>query len=141
MSTTLAVEPVVGQWWQEKIDALAVSRSWTPGQVIFHEGDQPLGVSIVRRGEIDLVFAGRHGVTKPLRKAFRGQILALSEAMSGRRHDATAVAHSHCATGFVPIEALRTLLDETPAAWFGVLRSLSQDVNQSWDSLRSISSR
>jgi len=147
MTTAFAVKARPGRFWHDEMNAAAISRTWEPGQVIFHEGDHPAGVWIVRSGHVDLVFGARNGVVKPLRKVSQaqkvsqGQILGLSEAISGAHHHATAVAQSICETGFLSVAELRRLLEETPAAWFRVLRLLSLDLTQSWDSLRVISSR
>ena len=124
----------MGLW--EKIDALAVTRVWQPGEVIYREGEPTQVVHIVRSGQIDLNFSTQNGSAKPLRRATRGEILSLGEAVGARGQSATATARSRCETGFLLVTRLRALLDETPGVWFSVLQRLSQDVTQSWDSLR-----
>jgi CRP-like cAMP-binding protein len=136
MTTATALEVQPTRSAHDDILACANSTTWQPGQVIFREGHRPTGVWIVLSGHVDLVFAAKHGNAKPLRAARPGEILALSEAISGAEHHATAVAESSCEIGFVPIAELRRLLDENPATWFAVLRMLSLELNQSWDSLR-----
>ena len=77
MTTAFDEEGVVAGLW-EQVDALAASRIWQPDEVIYREGDPPAGVHIIRSGQIDLVYAARNGVVKPLRESTRGDILGLS---------------------------------------------------------------
>jgi CRP-like cAMP-binding protein len=110
------------------------------GAVLFSEGDPPRGVYIVHSGAVDLVFAARNGVAKPLQLAGEGQIVGLSSLVSGRDHDATAIVRAPSELGYVEGRALMELLERDPAAWFGVLQFLSQDVSACWESMRKISS-
>jgi CRP-like cAMP-binding protein len=135
MKTAFADEAVAAGLW-EQIDALAVSRLWQPGDVVYREGTAPVGVYIVRSGQIDLVYAERRGTVRALRRSTRGDILGLAEAVEARSHGATAIARSPSETGFLHEARLRMLLDDQPFVWFSVLRELSRDVAQSWESLR-----
>lgn len=112
----------------------------SPGAVLFCEGDPPRGVYIIHTGAIDLVFAARNGIAKPLQQAGEGQIVGLSSLVSGREHDATAIVRVPSELGYVEGRKLMDLLERDPAAWLGVLQFLSQDVSSCWDSMRKISS-
>ncbi len=135
MKTAFAEEGKAAGLWEE-IDALAASRVWQPDEIIYREGDPPVGVYTVRSGQIELVYAAPDGTVKPLLKSTRGDILGLSEAVAARAHVATAIARSRVETGFLPMTRLRLLLDESPMIWFSLLRLLSQNLKQSWESLR-----
>ena len=111
-----------------------------PGAVLFCEGDPPRGVYIIHSGAVDLVFAARNGITKPLQSAGEGQIVGLSSLVSGREHDATAIVRVPSELGYVEGRKLMDLLQRDPSAWFDVLQFLSQDVSSCWDSMRKISS-
>jgi CRP-like cAMP-binding protein len=111
-----------------------------PGAVLFCEGDPPRGVYIIHSGAVDLVFATRDGITKPLQHAGEGQIVGLSSLVSGRVHDATAIARVPSELGYVEGRKLMTLLERDPSAWLDVLQFLSQDVSACWDSMRRITS-
>jgi CRP-like cAMP-binding protein len=108
------------------------------GKVLFREGDEPRGVYILRSGQVDLVFSGRKGATKPLRVAEEGTILGLSCVVSRRRHDCSATTRTPCELGFVERDAFLRQIDHSPTVWFSVLQLLSQDVNSCYDCMRTI---
>ena len=115
-----------------------VLERYSPGRILFREGDEPLGVYIVRSGRVDLVFSGKNGFAKPLRVAGEGTILGLSCVVSRRRHDCSATTRTACELGFVDRDTFLRQVDHDPAVWFSVLQVLSQDVNSCYDCMREI---
>lgn len=113
-------------------------RRWPAGEVLFREGEQPLGVFVLYSGTVDLVFSARNGLRKSLRVAHPGEMVGLSDAISNTPHDCTATTRSSAKIGFVPVADLRRQLDETPALWFTIAQSLSKDVNSCWASMRTL---
>ena len=111
------------------------------GAVLFCEGDHAHGIYIVHSGAVDLVFAARNGITKPLQLAGEGQIVGLSSVVSRRPHDATAIVRVPSELGYVDAGRLMELLDRDPTAWFGVLQFLSSGVSSCWESMRQIASQ
>jgi len=111
---------------------------YSPGRVLFREGDDPLGVYIVHNGQVDLLFSGKNGHAKALRTAEEGQILGLSCVVSHRRHDCSATTKTACDLGFIDRETFLQQIDHSPAIWFSVLQTLSQDVNSCYDCMRNI---
>ena len=111
---------------------------YSAGRVLFREGDDPLGVYIVHNGLVDLMFSGKNGRAKALRTAEDGQILGLSCVVSHRRHDCSATTKTSCELGFIDRETFLQQIDHSPAIWFSVLQTLSQDVNSCYDCMRSI---
>lgn len=112
---------------------------WPAGEVIFREGDLPRGIFILYSGTVDLIFSARTGVQKTLRTALPGGIVGLSDAISNRPHDCTASTRSGARIGFVPIEALRRQLEETPELWLSIAKYLSAEVDSCWASMRTLS--
>jgi CRP-like cAMP-binding protein len=102
---------------------------WPAGEVIFREGDQPRGIFVLYSGTVDLIFSARSGVAKSLRTARSGAIVGLSDAISNRPHDCTASTRSGARIGFIPIDALRRRLEETPELWLSIAKFLSADVD------------
>ncbi len=109
---------------------------WPAGEVIFREGEQPRGVFILYSGTVDLVFSARNGFKKTLRTAVPPEIVGLSDAVSNMPHTCTATIQANSTIGFVPIEALRRQLDETPELWFTIAKYLSADVESCWADMR-----
>jgi CRP-like cAMP-binding protein len=115
--------------------------SWPAGAPLFHEGEEPLGVYVLRSGEVDLLFATCQGEKRPLRAARSGQILGLSVVVMHRTHECTAVARTRCEADFISREAFLQSLEEQPSLWFGVLHILSGEVNAAYDTMRSMAHR
>jgi len=108
------------------------------GETLFVEGETPVGVYVLHAGEVELVFAPRAGVPKPLRVVNPGRILGLSSVVMQRPHDCSAIARTECEVGFVGREEFQRSLEKTPAIWLSVLRMLSSDVNSVYDDMRSL---
>jgi CRP-like cAMP-binding protein len=115
--------------------------SWPAGASLFHEGEEPLGVYVLRSGEVELSFATRQGKTRSLRVARSGQILGISAVVMHRAHECTAIARTRSEVAFISREAFLRSLEETPSLWFGVLHILSGDVNAAYDTMRSMAHR
>lgn len=113
--------------------------TWPAGIVLFRESEDPAGVYVLLSGDVDLVFASRAGVVKPLRIAGAGQILGLSCVVSGRAHDCSATTRTSAVTGFIPKTSFLKLLDENPPLWFSVLQMISSEINSCYDCMRTLS--
>jgi CRP-like cAMP-binding protein len=103
--------------------------------VLFREGETPAGVYILHSGEVALTHANTDGAARE-RIALAGEILGLADVISGCAHVATAVAKTPCEVGFIEREVFRSLVDDSPAIWFSVLRQLSLDVNATYAVIR-----
>ena len=113
--------------------------TWPAGIVLFREAEDPAGVYVLLSGEVDLVFASRAGLMKPLRIAGAGQILGLSCIVSGRPHDCSATTRTSAVTGFIPKTTFLDLLDKNPPLWFSVLQMISSEINSCYDCMRTLS--
>jgi CRP/FNR family cyclic AMP-dependent transcriptional regulator len=111
------------------------------GETLFREGEEPQGVYVLHSGTVHLLFAGRNGSAKPLREAQPGQILGLSCVVTRRHHDCTAVAAEPCEAAFIGRDDFLRTLDDSPAAWFSVLRVLSSEVSAVYDDMRVLAAR
>ena len=117
---------------------IATFESYPAGKVIFRDGEVPRGIYILEAGQVDLIYASRHGHTKPLRVAGVGQILGVSDVVARRSHDCTATCRTSVDVGFIPRDEFLRALDTSPAVWFRVLQLLSEDVNSCYDCMRTI---
>ncbi len=111
---------------------------WEAGEVIFREGEQPQGVFVLYSGTADMVFSARNGFKRSLRTALPGEILGLSDAVSNTPHDCTATTHTNAKIGFVPLDAFRRQLEQTPELWLTIAKFLSADVDACWASMRTL---
>jgi CRP-like cAMP-binding protein len=110
---------------------------WPAGTILYNEGDQPRGIYFIHSGTVELLMRARNG-WKRMRIAAAGDILGLESVLSLRPNGATARVITPCDLGIIERESFLRVLDESPAIWFSVLRLLSQGVNASYDSLRTI---
>lgn len=113
-------------------------RRWPAGSVLFNEGDEPRGIFIIHSGQVELVFSARSGVRKALGTVRSGEILGLSEIVSGSRCCCAATTRTASRIGFVAVTELRRMLDEDPSLWLEIVESLSVDLGSCWRSLRSL---
>ena len=126
---------------ENQFGAIEQIERWPAGEVIFREGDLPRGIFVLYSGTIDLIFSGRNGISKSLRTATPGAIVGLSDAIGNKPHDCTATTRSAVMIGYVPIDALRRQLEETPELWLSIAKLLSADVDSCWASMRTLSAR
>jgi CRP-like cAMP-binding protein len=108
------------------------------GKLLFREGEQPRGVYVVREGELDLVFSSKNGEARALRVAEAGQILGISCVIANKPHDCSATAKTPSTVGFIEKEDFQRLLGENPDLWLTVLQTLSSDIGDCWNCMRSL---
>jgi CRP-like cAMP-binding protein len=113
-------------------------RQLEPGEVLFREGETPLGVYILDSGEIDLRFGSRDRTAKTLRVVTPGQMLGLSSVVMQRPHDCSAIARTVCEVRYLSRDEFLRSLEQTPAFWFSVLHMLSSDVNAVYHDIRTL---
>jgi CRP-like cAMP-binding protein len=112
---------------------------WPAGSVLLNEGDRPRGIYIIRTGQVDIVFSSRKGLRKVLRTARPGEILGLSEIVSGTVCVSTATTRTSSRIGFIGAEQLRCMLEEDPSLWLEIVADLSVDLSSCWQSMRRVS--
>ena len=109
--------------------------------VLFREGEEPKGAFVIHSGQVELAFASKKGLVRPLRSAAAGNVLGLESIVSNQPYECTATTATPAKVGFIPKEQLQDLLEANPSAWFTVLRYLCEDVNSCWDSMRTLAVR
>jgi CRP-like cAMP-binding protein len=113
-----------------------VIQRWPGGSVLLNEGDSPRGIYIIHTGQVDIVFTSRNGLRKVQRTARPGEILGLSEIVSGTVCQSTATTRTSSRIGFIGAEKLRRMLEEDPSLWLEVAADLSVDLGSCWQSMR-----
>lgn len=121
--------------------ALETLQRFEPGEVLFRDGEEPLGVFVLHEGLVDLVFSSRAGNVKPLRIAEPGHLLGLSAVVGAIPHDCSATARTACMVGFIDRKTFLRALEEQPDIWLNVLRLLSSDINAVYDDMRALALR
>jgi len=107
-----------------------------PAEVLFRENEPTLGVYVIHSGEVELLAGAGEKGPKVIRRAQAGEILSLSQAVSGRCHDATAVVTAPARIGFVESGAFLGTLNANPHAWPLVLQLLSGQIHAMYDAMK-----
>lgn len=109
------------------LDTMATRATFPKNAVIFHQGDEPVGVYIVRKGAVRMTVSA--GDTEVLmRIAHPGSVLGLPGVLSNKPYSLTAVTVQPCEVGFVKAADLTRLVRDNPMLGLQVLQLLSEEV-------------
>ena len=111
------------------LDQVTVRQHYGRGSVLFVEGQQPLGVYLLREGRAKVSIASADGKTLVLRIAEPGDLLGVNATLSGRAYNATAETLDRCKVDFVSREQLLNLLDNDKRVYAGVIQALSRKLS------------
>src|ERR1700682_517404 len=116
-------------------------QTWPAGAPLFHEGEEPRGVYVLRSGQAGIQVTTREGKVRPLRVASAGQILGLSAVVMRRPYECSAVARTRCEAGFIDRDTLLRVIEDRPSVRLSLLSILSSEVKAAFDEIRSFSRR
>lgn len=108
---------------------IQTTRFCPEGFEIFLERQMPAGIYILHAGRVKLSVTGSNGQQMVLMTALPGDVLGLSAAVSGRRHEETAVAMIPCHMGFIKCSDFLRLMNHEPEAAYWVVQLLSERVS------------
>jgi CRP-like cAMP-binding protein len=117
-----------GAWSREDVEALAalgVSRRYRKGTILFHEGDAPESVIVVRAGRVKISSFTEDGKEVVLAVREPGQLLGELSAIDGEHRSATATAMENVDAAWVPAGVFRSFLAGQPGAAFALLEVMS----------------
>lgn len=119
-------------WFQESGRSMSVRR----GEVLFHEGDTPEGVYLLKAGRIELSMQARDGRSLTTRMVRRGQFFGLEALFANSEHDSTARAIGAATVCFVSRAEFFAFLDANPDVGLRILHVLSEDLRTSYGLIR-----
>jgi CRP-like cAMP-binding protein len=117
-----------GTWSSEDIDALAAlgpPRRYRRGTILFHEGDAPESVIVVRSGRVKISSYTADGKEVVLAVREPGELLGELSAIDGEHRSATATALESVEAAWVPAAVFRSFLAAQPRAAFAMLEMMS----------------
>ncbi len=100
----------------DQFTAIGTERCYSRGETLFAEDEMPQNVFVVRSGRVKISVSSREGKTMILKVAEAGQVLGLSAALSGSRHEATAEAFEPCVVTAIAVNDFLGLLNKCPEA-------------------------
>jgi CRP/FNR family transcriptional regulator len=108
------------------------------GQLLFSEGQPAQSAFVLCQGRVRLSVGAGSGKKVQLRIAGAGEVLGLSAALSGRRHEVSAEALESLQVAVIPRSHLRRFLKDHCDACFQVLLLLSNDLENAYGRVRSV---
>jgi CRP/FNR family transcriptional regulator len=108
------------------------------GQVLFSEGQPTQSAFVLCQGRVRLTVGAGSGKKVLLRIAGPGEVLGLSAALSGRRHEVSAEAMDSLQVAVIPRNQLRRFLKDHCDACLQILSLLSQDLENAYSRVRSV---
>lgn len=119
-------------WFQENGRTMALRR----GEVLFHEGEIPEGVYLLKAGRVELSMESRDGRSLTTRLVRRGQFFGLEALFANSEHDSTARAIGAATVCYMPRLEFFAFLDANPDVGLRILHVLSEDLRTSYGLIR-----
>jgi CRP-like cAMP-binding protein len=110
------------------LDRKAIELSCGADRVLFRQGDSPVGLYILHKGEVTLTMDSPKGEVILSAEARAGSLLGLPGLIGNEPYTLTATAHSGAELGFVPREDFTALMQSDPYMSLKVLQVLAAEV-------------
>jgi CRP-like cAMP-binding protein len=114
----------------EKIQSIAIERSYPKGEPIFWEGDAGIGFFIVAQGMIKIFKLSAEGKEQILHIYGPGQPFGEVPVFAGQHFPANAQAMEKCTLLFFPRQAFMDLIAQHPSLAMNMLAILSMRLRQ-----------
>jgi CRP/FNR family transcriptional regulator len=112
------------------MSAVKVYRGYQRGEVIFSEGDRPVGVYCLFRGSVKIFKSGRDGREQIIRLVRPGDVFGYRALLSAHRHDNCAAALDDVGVCYVPRAMFMTMAAENTDFSFKMLELLSGELRR-----------
>ena len=109
-----------------------------PRTMLFAEGQTPAGIFFLRSGKVRLFMSGPAGERLISRTAQPGEILGITEGVSGDSYRMSAETLIPSEVGFIDREAFLQFLRAHGAVAFRLVQLLSNEVDSRYERLRSL---
>jgi CRP-like cAMP-binding protein len=97
-------------------------------RVLFHQGDAPMGLYILKTGEATLTMNSPKGKEIVSTKAAAGSLLGLPGLIGNEPYTLTAIAHAGAHLKFLDRDSFTALMRSDPALALKVLQVLAAEV-------------
>lgn len=120
------------------LDAIKFATAFPKGAVLFMEKQAARGVFLVCEGEVKLTISSGDGKTLILGIAKPGEILGLTDVLSGTPYEMTAETQRPCQIAFIRRDDFLSFVAEHPEASQAVVRQLSVSYREACGQLRTV---
>ncbi len=107
--------------------------TYKKGQVIFHEGNRPLGIFCVYSGKVKVSRMASDGKEQIIRLAKQGDTLGFRSLIDNSKYTASAVAMDDCDVCFVPASEFNDLLTNNTQVTNDLMRMLAKSLGETQD--------
>lgn len=105
-------------------------------RTLFQQGDMPVGVYLVRRGQAAGIVLNDKGETMVRFRAFPGTVLGVPAVVSNEPYSLSAIARQGADVGFVSKEEFKNVVRSKPLAQIAALKALAAEVQFARKSLK-----
>lgn len=117
------------------------TNTYKRGQVLFFEGNKPLGLFCVNQGMLKVYRTGSDGKEQILRFIQPGDFAGYHALIAGENYYATAEALEDTVACFIPKEVFNDLLDHNPALSKTLMRSLAAELGVATERLTNMAQK
>ncbi len=117
----------------EELDQAKSTNQYKPRQIIFYEGNDPLGVYCVARGKVKLYKTDVEGHQQILRLAGNGDVIGYRSVVAQEPHSVTAETMEEAKICFIDKATFLHIFERHPKTAFRVTSSLGKELRQSGD--------
>jgi len=111
------------------------------GQILFYEGDQPLGLFCISKGKVKIFKTGEDGKEHIVRLAKEGDVVGYRALISGERYNASAAILEDAVDCFIPKHVIFNLLETNTNFSMRMINVLSHDVGAAEERLLHMAQR
>ncbi len=115
--------------------------TYKKGQIIFNEGNNPLGLFCINDGKIKLSHSGQDGKEQIVRMAREGDVLGYRALLSGERYNASAVALDDTNVCFIPRDTFFTVLKTNHGLSLEIIKMLSLELRKAEQTITDIAQK
>lgn len=120
-----------------QIEEVKISNTYSPGSMLFIEGQPSNGVFMLCQGAVKLYTCSKDGKVVILHIAGPGELLGLSAVVSHSNYEVSAEVIESCHVNFVRKSDFLRLLNNNPDISMNVVRHLCTQYNEACNQIRS----
>jgi CRP/FNR family transcriptional regulator len=113
-----------------RLSAGSICNIYRKGQMVFHEGNRPLGLYILRLGKVKIFKTGLDGSVQIVRLAGVGNFIGYRALLGEQVYSASAEAIEDCTVCFLEKSAFYDYLREEKMLSMGFLHLLSRELRE-----------
>lgn len=122
----------------DTVDQNKITNIFKKGQVIFHEGNPPMGLYCLHQGVIKLTKTGINGRESITRLVLPGDVIGHRSLFNNENYLATATALEDATVCFLDRNFIQRILHDEPSVSLKLIQLLSRDMGQAESRMASL---